>query len=450
VTIKRSGALGAALALAGCGAAAVSSPAVPATTSPTSAPVTTPIKHVVFVIQENRSFNNLFLGFPGATTQAYGYDANGRKIRLHAANLATMYDIGHSASDFFDACHGDGKLPGTHCRMDGWNAEQLIGEAPKNAPFAYVPRNQIEPYWTMARQYVLSDRTFASNLDGSFVAHQYTVAAYASHAVDYPLTQWGCEGGKSDTVLTLTMRRGTGPRIPACFDNPTIASEADKAGVSWRFYASAIGQDGGSWSSYQAVRTIFRSAAWTADVISPQTNFLRDVAHGKLAAVTWIAPTSSTSDHPGLYSSEGPAWVTSVVNAVGASRFWKSTAVFIMWDDWGGFFDPVPPVYEDYDGLGFRVPLIVISPYAKHGSVTHVQYETASVLRFIEDNFGLAPLAASDLRAADPADDPAVFDYAQAPRPFKKLADDKALNDWKHLDGTLPEIHPHWSTLGDD
>jgi phospholipase C len=82
-------------------------------------------------------------------------------------------------------------------------------------------------------------------------------------------------------------------------------------------------------------------------------------------------------------------WVSSLVDAIGRSKFWKSTAIFIMWDDWGGWFDPVPPVYEDYDGLGFRVPLLIVSPYAKRHYVTHVQYETSSVPRYIEDNFGL-------------------------------------------------------------
>ena len=99
-----------------------------------------------------------------------------------------------------------------------------------------------------------------------------------------------------------------------------------------------------------------------------------------------------TSDHPGIKTAQGPQWVASVVDAVGGSKFWNSTAIFILWDDWGGMFDPVKPVFEDYDGLGFRVPLIVVSPYAKQSSVTHAQYETASVLRFMEDDFGLAPL----------------------------------------------------------
>ena len=107
------------------------------------------------------------------------------------------------------------------------------------------------------------------------------------------------------------------------------------------------------------------------------------------------------------------------MNAVGGSRFWPSTAIFVMWDEWGGWYDHVPPPQVDYDGLGIRVPLLVISPYAKKNYVSHVQYEHGSLLRFIEDQFGLAHLAASDARANSPAND--CFDFSQPPRAFKKI-----------------------------
>ena len=174
--------------------------------------------------------------------------------------------------------------------------------------------------------------------------------------------------------------------------------------MTWRFYAGAPDGDGGLWSSYQADRKIFRGPDWGADVVNPPSKFLTDIGNGELANITWITPTWEASDHPGLPGSNGPAWVASLVNSVGTSRFWNSTAIFVMWDDWGGWFDPVQPVYEDYDGLGFRVPMLMVSAYAKHGYVTHVQYETSSVLRFIEDNFGLPQLAASDARANDPGE----------------------------------------------
>jgi phospholipase C len=123
------------------------------------------------------------------------------------------------------------------------------------------------------------------------------------------------------------------------------------------------------------------------------------------------------SDHSSCTSTHGPDWVASIVNAVGSSPFWDSTAIFVMWDEWGGWYDHVVPPYADYDGLGFRVPLLVISPYAKRGYVSHVQYEHGSILRFVEDRFGLARLAASNGRANSPAQD--CFDFGRRPRAFK-------------------------------
>jgi phospholipase C len=448
VTIKHVIAVAAVIAVASCGRAAVS-PSTPLGINPVEGlhhATTSPITHVVFIIQENRSFNNLFMGYPGATTQNYGYNTYGQKIALQPIDLATAWDIDHSSTAFFAACDGTGKLPGTDCKMDGWNKEVMTLHAPTNGQYGYVPRSEIKPYWKMAQQYVLSDNTYASNLDASFVAHQYIVAAYADRTVNGPDGPWGCEGGQTDMTPTLTKHRKIGKSIVTCFDIPSIATEADAAGVSWRFYAAGIYDDGGIWSSYQAESKIYDGPDWTTDVIDPPAQFLTDVGNGELANVTWITPTYQTSDHDGMGASGGPAWVASVVDAVGKSKFWNSTAIFLFWDDWGGWFDPVKPIYEDYDGLGFRVPLIMISPYAKEGYVTHVQYETSSVLRYIEDNFGLAPLAKSDMRANDPADD--AFDYSQEPRKFKKIPGAKPPSYWLRLESSRSRRAVH--ILGDD
>ena len=193
--------------------------------------------------------------------------------------------------------------------------------------------------------------------------------------------------------------------------------------LSWRFYASSYGSkssgDGALWSSYQAVRHIYYGPDWKKDVVSPNWKFITDVRAGKLANFTWITPVCKDSDHVSCGGGYGPSWVAALVNAVGKSKFWDSTAIFVQWDDWGGLYDHVPPPYADRDGLGFRVPLLVISPYAKHNYVSHVQYETAGVLRFAEDLFGLAQLAAADKRAVSPAAD--CFDFTQKPRPFVKI-----------------------------
>jgi phospholipase C len=328
--------------------------------------------------------------------------------------------------------------------MNGWNIERY---GLNDAAYSHVPKSEVVPYWTLAHEYVLADRMFASNLDGSFVAHQYLVAAYASHSVDYPYGSWGCEGGGADFVPTLTRERTSGPAIVPCFNNPTIASEADAARLSWRFYA-----DGpfGLWESYQADSPIYNGPDWNVDIVPTPSDFLKDVGKGKLAAITWVTPTWPNSDHPGLGTTGGPAWTASVVNAVGTSRFWSSTAIFIMWDDWGGWFDPVPPVFENYDGLGFRVPLLIVSPYAKQNSVTHVQYETASVVRFIEDNFGLAQLAKADKRANDPRNDSSVFDFTQKPRKFQKIPGSKPLSFWVRAEQSTVNVRAALSASDGD
>jgi phospholipase C len=374
------------------------------------------IAHVVYVVQENRSFNDMFEGYPGALTVSSGKDGEGHTIALQPISLKTMYEINHSAIAMFEACDGQGKLPGTKCRMDGFQREQGYG-GPANPQFGYVPHVESKPYFDMAHEFVLADHLFASQVDESFVAHQYIIAAQAQSSVDVPDSYWGCPGGKTDTVATLTQERTYGSSQLPCFDYTTLGDELDAAKLSWRFYTSKFTKPySGFWSSYQAVAHIYNGPDWEKDIVTPQKKFLTDVAAGKLANFTWITPTCPDSDHLACGGGFGPSWVASVVNAVGKSKFWNTTAIFVQWDDWGGLYDPVPPPFKDYDGLGFRVPLIVISPYAKKNYVSHVQYETASVLRFAEDLFGLDQLSAADKRAKSPAPD--CLDFSKPPRKF--------------------------------
>jgi phospholipase C len=377
------------------------------------------IDHIVYVVQENRSFDNMFYGFPGADTATKGKNSKGKWITLKPYALTKIFDIAHSAQAMFAACNGTGSEPGKKCRMNGFDKEGSYG-GPPNPEYIFVPHNESRPYFEMAHQYVLADRMFQSQLDESFVAHQYVIAAQAASSVNIPTGEWGCQGGSGDLVYTITHSRNPrGPQQPACFDYQTLGDELDAAGKTWHFYTSKFGSSGSGsgsfWSSYQAVYHIYYGYDWRY-VIAPQKQFLTAVKEGHLANFTWITPTCEESDHPGCGGGLGPSWVASIVNAVGESKFWKTTAIFIQWDDWGGFYDHVPPPFKDYDGLGFRVPLIVISPYAKKGHVSHVQYETASVLRFAENLWGLPHLSAADARAASPAAD--CFDFNKTPRKF--------------------------------
>jgi len=280
-----------------------------------------------------------------------------------------------------------------------------------------VPHSETKPLFDIGKQYVVADRMFASHIDSSFVSHQYIIAGQANSAVDIPLGTWGCGGGKQDTVQTLQQDRTYGPTESPCFNYKTLGDELDSAGVPWRYYAASTDD---LYLAYEAVKHIRNGPDWAADIRSPSAQFLTDVQNGDLAAVTWITPTGSDSDHAGSGSSSGPEWVASIVNAVGESQFWDTTTVFVMWDEWGGWYDHVAPPYVDYDGLGFRVPLMIVSPYAKKGYVSHVQYEHGSILRYVEDLFGLGRLAATDARALSPAAD--CFDYSRPPRTFKPFA----------------------------
>ncbi len=385
------------------------------------------IQHVIIIVQENRSFNNLFYGFPGAKTAKYGFDSNGQKIVLQPVGLETTWDIDHSSNSFFAACNGTGSIPGTNCRMNGFNNEYVgCGNSGppcpnKNPTYSYVPHTETKPYFEMAKQYVLADQMFASNFDASsFISHQYIISGQAESAVNYPNGAWGCPGGTGDKISMVGQQR----QIPSgnevvCWDPTTLGDELDNAGVSWGFYTAPVNGDLGIWSAYQAIKHIYTGQDWKTDIITPQTQFFSDVSNGNLRAVSWITPTWENSDHAGSGSNTGPSWVTSLVNAVGKSKYWNSTAIFIFWDDYGGWYDPVAPAFVDYDGLGLRLPMLIVSPYAKAGYVSHVPYEHGSILRFTEDQFSLGRLSASDTRANSPASD--AFDFSQPPRKFVKI-----------------------------
>jgi len=383
------------------------------------------IQHVVIIIQENRSFDNLLQGFPNADTRSYGYDSNGKKVTLNQITLATNWDIDHSSYSFITACDGKGKYPGTECRMNGFNNESIgCGGSSDPCPYpepeyAYVPHSETAPYFAMGEQYVVADRMFESDYDSnSFISHQYIIAGQAGKsAVNEPAYfPWGCDAS-GNTIATVNKQRQIGaPYQQVCWDDPTLGDEADAAGVSWGYYTADVNGDGGLWSGYQAIRHIRYGPDWTNDVKTPQTQFFTDIQNGNLPAISWVTPTCANSDHAGCGSNTGPSWVTSLVNAIGQSKYWNSTAIFIFWDDYGGWYDHVAPKKLDYDGLGFRIPMIIISPYAKQGYVSHVPYEHGSILKFTEDQFGLGRLAATDNRATSPETD--CFDFSKPPRKF--------------------------------
>lgn len=399
------------------------------------------VKHIVIVIQENRSFDNLFHDFPGADTSDYGYAHDGTRVRLEPVSLTAAYDVSNNYRDFTRS-YDNGKMDGFDLRRVGPRGGSRIPLIASQYPqYAYVPAREVQPYFDLAKQYVLADRMFQSNIDQSFAAHLYLIAAQAGGAADVPDGRpWGCDAKSGTTVIVLGKnRKEHGRRFP-CFDFRTLADELDAARATWRYYAPKVDSStvwqrfqlrartgkrhphppefGQNWSSYDAIAHQRYCPDWDTNIVSPPAQFFQDVHKGALADVTWIVPDWRDSDHSLSRSDTGPSWVGSIVDAVGQSRYWASTVVFVIWDDSGGWYDHVPPPQKDFDGLGVRVPLLVVSPYAKLGHVTHVQYEAASLVRFVESTFGLAPLAESDRRANDLRD---CFDFNQQPRTFRKI-----------------------------
>ncbi|MBV9719463.1 MAG: hypothetical protein JOZ77_09085 [Candidatus Eremiobacteraeota bacterium] len=440
-------------ATAACGGTATNATPNGAATLPYSrrASSSSAIQHVVIVIQENRTFDNLFATFPNAdgTTQGrmklpsggYSY------IPLQKSNLVEPCDFGHSYRGY--------RKDYDNGAMDGFNLEG--GGKPCPGPtgtktYQYVNRAQIAPYWAIAKSWVLADHMFQTQGSGSFTAHQDLIRGgtlieagrKSKTLVDFPSAMpWGCDAPKYTKTSILVSkgvdelshyRRHDGP-FP-CLTYPTLRDLLDSKGVTWKYYSPPEPRGTGKlWSAFDAIQAVREGPEWATNVV-PTTQFFSDVQYGQLAGLSWIVPDLFNSDHPATAYDYGPSWVASIVNAIGESAYWNSTAVIVVWDDWGGFYDHVaPPLQDQSGGLGFRVPMLLVSPYArkaspKHpGYVSHTQYEFGSIIKFVEDTWNLGSLGTTDVRATSIVDS---LDFSQSPRPFHPIPSERSRVFFEH------------------
>jgi phospholipase C len=431
------------------------------------------IKHVVIVIQENRSFDNLFATFPGADGTTTGEAApmpsriarscasNGMpvitketRVALKKTNLFGAgfgkggdfiedTDLGHIHANF----HTDrdsGKMDGFD--LDGINANGSGLPYACTYPYQYVDPTDIAPYWDLAKAYVLADHTFQTQSSGSFTAHQDLIAGGTQITSNEALIDnpsyfpWGCDAKKS--VVTAIIKRGgkvyryggPWPCLPCpqqCLPYTTMRDLLDAKSVAWKFYANKVYRggnpnagDSGIWSGFDAIAAVRNSKEWGTKVVWPDTKIFNDIENGALPSVSWVTPDGANSDHPDEnnrsgHVDNGPSWVASIVNAIGESKYWNSTAVIVLWDDWGGFYDHVPPPTPvNWQGTpGFRVPMLIVSPYVKP-HVDHTVYEFGSILRFIEDLWNLPSLGKND---ADSTSIENAFDFTMSARAFHKI-----------------------------
>ncbi len=439
-----------------------------------------PIQHVVMIVQENRSFDNLFALFPGADGTTRGLmkvESHGRYVdrwrKLEPHSLIVSSDIQHCHSAFLRDLDGG--------KMDGFNLSDL-GVCPTGTqlagtlPYQYVERSQIAPYWDIADQWVLADHMFQTQGSGSFTAHQDLIRGgthitTTTSLIDNPRQMpWGCDHlGKAELSLITNAGKylfDKGPQ-PCTSDFPyagdkydTLATLMDAKNVKWKYYAACNafwnknGCDNGcsytcagsTLNAFDVIYSVRYGPEWGTNVSMPETNVLRDIANGTLPQVAWVTPEDNDDDHPGEKLDYGPSWVASVVNAIGNSPYWNSTVVIVLWDDWGGFYDNVPPPKQNTEGgLGFRVPMLILSPYAKAGStsqggyVSHTQYEFGSILKYIEENFGLPSLHTTDTGSNSIGD---VLDYNQSPRQFHTIPSQKNVDFFERLPHTISHGDP--------
>ncbi|MGA2760012.1 MAG: alkaline phosphatase family protein [Candidatus Cybelea sp.] len=386
------------------------------------------ISHVVIIVQENRSPDDLFYGLKGADTQPYGTNSAGTRINLTPESLTAPYDLSHT-HDAYAVESDSGK-------MDGFSMERE-SDCKKNqtcpkgdvASYGYVPRKEVQPYFDMAEQYGFADHLFETNEGPSLPAHQYLISGTSTLSATSSLRAsenaynpdqkfaGGCDSPKGSLGLVIDQNGQELQETYPCYDRPTLMDLLAAKGLTWRYYVWKTGP--GLWNAPDAILHIEQGSQFSTEVVAPPSKVLTDISSGDLASVVWVTPTAKASDHAYITNGTGPSWVTSVVNAVGESSYWDSTAIFLVWDDWGGWYDHVSPVvYNSYE-LGFRVPGVVISAYTPRGCVSHRQHEFGSILKFAEKTFGLGSLGTTDARADDFSD---CFNFKRAPRAFTPIA----------------------------
>ncbi|HEY1654038.1 MAG TPA: alkaline phosphatase family protein [Candidatus Tumulicola sp.] len=378
-------------------------------------------KHIVIMIQENRTFDNLFATFPGADGTTVGKTHDGGTLPLLKEPLVPNPDLSPS-----NGYQGDWIVAYNGGRMNAFDLLRVEGH-PGSYLYRYVDPAQIQPYWTLAKSYVLADHMFQTEGSGSYTAHQDLIAGGTmiddTHAlIDFPnVLPWGCDSPPGTTTKLIDAANHISKPGPfPCLKYQTLRDTLDAKGLTWRYYAPKVngGDPGGQlWSAFDSIRAVRYGPEWGTNVVWPETTVFQDIDRDSLPDVSWVIPDFQNSDHPGGGSDTGPSWVAQVVNAIGKSPAWKDTAIVVVWDDWGGWYDHVsPPKPLTYGGLGSRVPMLVISPFAKKGYVMHAQYEFGSIIKLVEENWDLPSLGTTDVRAASFLND--AFDFGQIPRAF--------------------------------
>jgi phospholipase C len=376
------------------------------------------IRHVVVIMQENRSFDSYFGTYPGAN----GLPRRDGRFTVCVRDPKTdvckvPYHDTHDRNWGGPHEHFDAVRDIDHRKMDGFIRQarrgfKLACLRHPNAPYCsfgsahpdvmgYHDWHEIPNYWAYARNFVLQDHMFQPDTSWSLPAHLFMVSEWSArcHRRDDPMS---CVNAVENAVApphTAWNRTGRNPNY-AWTD---LTYLLHKHHVSWRYYVfkgtEPDCEDGAAICTVRPQRPrtpgIWNPLPWFATVrhdhelrnVTSVESFFTAARTGTLPAVSWVIPTDRVSEHPPNLVSDGQAFVTNVINSIMSSPDWSSTAIFLAWDDWGGFYDHVVPPKVDANGFGLRVPALVISPYARAGFIDHQVASFDGYVKFIEDDF---------------------------------------------------------------
>ncbi len=381
-----------------------------AASQPDSSQPPTPIQHLVVLLQENHTFDNYFGTYPGADGLPAGTKmpvdpknpGAGYVTPWHIGN-STITDLSHSAATYHDQ-YDNGKMDAFVSALNNRNQDGKLS-------MGYYDARDIPYYWNLADNFVLFDHFFSSARDGSFANHMYWVAAIP------PVTQ---KGQKLADMLANV---------------PTIFDRLQAAGVSWKFYVQNydptltyrnLGTSGNRasqviWVPLLNFDRFIDDPALSSHIVDLSQYFV-DLQNGTLPSVAYVIP-SGASEHPPSSLKTGQTFVKTLIQELVRSSVWNSSAFLLAYDDWGGWYDHVLPPQVDQYGYGPRVPAILVSPYAKKGYIDSTVLDFTSILKFIEQNWGVASLSQRDANANNFL---SAFDFSQAPRSPEFISSTKA------------------------
>ena len=371
------------------------------------------IQHLVWIMQENRTLDNYFGTFPGAdgippaTCLPRMPNSSSCVAPFHMPNLLPSCDLPHEWED-------------AHAVYDNGRMDAFVWVEGTTYTMGFLDNRDIPNYWAYAKHYTLCDRFFSSQMGESLTNHLYMVAAQSGgllHGLDSVEEAEAVRDGHDD---------------PGGFSFEAIVNLLNHGHVSWKYYVETVPLTGGEfppdgsgllghpnpkkfslWNPLPAFKRVRENPQSMARLVDLR-EYLQDLHGGTLPAISFIVPAFADSEHPPARAQEGMWYVTTLVNSLMQSKYWNDSAIVITWDDYGGFYDHVPPPEVDAYGYGPRVPALVISPYAKPGYISHYIFDFTSVLKFIEERFELPHLAARDARATSLRD---CFDFDQSPLP---------------------------------